>query len=301
MVARWTRAGGAQTRTGETLEQNLKKQGNQVRKEEKGLAAAPVRPKALDEPSVLERLNKVLSRSGVASRRHVDGMIETGRVKVNGEVVTELGTRVDVRKDRVQVDGRRIPLVTEHSQVKVYFLLNKPAGVLTTSKDDRGRKTVLDMVAGAHDSRIYPVGRLDFDAEGALLLTNDGDLAAQLMHPKTHVSKVYRVKVKGSPKEEGLDLLRRGVRLEDGPTKKCKIEIIGQAKVNTWLEVTLTEGKNRQLKRMFWRIHHPVLKIQRITFAGLELGDLDIGKYRALTEAEVEGIKAAIRGQDLGA
>jgi 23S rRNA pseudouridine2605 synthase len=295
MVASWTKAGGAQSRSGETLDSALKRDGFEARKAEKAGKPRKAPPEDIAPNGGLERLNKVLARSGVASRRHVDEMIEAGRVKVNGEVVTELGLRINVRTDRVQVDGHRVNTVTSHGQLKVYFLLNKPAGVLTTAKDDRGRDTVMDLVAGAHDSRIYPVGRLDFDAEGALLLTNDGDLAASLMSPRTHVPKVYRVKVKGEPEEKGLDLLRRGIRLEDGPTKPCEIEVLGTARVNTWVEVTLTEGKNRQLKRMFWRIKHPVMKIQRVSFGGIELGDLDVGKYRSLTKAEVDLLKNAVR------
>ncbi|MBI5494744.1 MAG: rRNA pseudouridine synthase [Deltaproteobacteria bacterium] len=242
----------------------------------------------------MERLNKALARAGVASRRAVDELIRAGKVSVNGQVVTQLGQKVDVRLDRVLVDGKRVALISEEAQVKVYFLLNKPPKVLTTAKDDRGRSTVMDYVAGAAEGRIYPVGRLDYDAEGALLLTNDGELAAKLMHPRTHVAKVYQVKVKGEPEERQLDLLRRGIRLEDGPTRACKIDVVKKARVNTWVEVTLTEGKNRQLKRMFWRIRHPVLKILRVKYGPVDLGDLGTGEFRELKRAEVEALRKAV-------
>lgn len=284
--------GAAMSREGVTRDGALKQENRAAREKERKAGKRP--PPIQGGPE--ERLNKVLARSGVASRRHVDQLIKDGHVKVNSEVVTELGTKVDPKLDRVQVRGHRVSLVTSQAQVKVYFMLNKPPGVLTTSKDDRGRKTVMELVAGAVDSRIYPVGRLDYDAEGVLLLTNDGELAAQLMHPRTHVPKVYRVKVKGSPDEKSLDLLRRGVHLEDGPTGPCDIEIVGKARVNTWVEVTLTQGKNRQLKRMFWRIHHPVMKIVRIQYGGIDLDDLEVGKYRSLSQGEVEQLKAAVQG-----
>ncbi|MEW5849686.1 MAG: pseudouridine synthase [Myxococcota bacterium] len=282
--------GKATTRSGETRDQATKKPLPDAPRKKK----TPSLPPSSAEDNEPERLNKVLARSGVASRRAVDEMIRKGQVKLNGEVVTELGTKVNPAEDRVTVAGKRVALVPRSHQVKVYFLLNKPAGVLTTVKDDRDRKTVMDLVAGASESRIYPVGRLDYDAEGALLLTNDGELAATLMSPRKALPKVYRVKVKGEPAEDKLDILRRGIRLEDGPTKPCQIDVISKARVNTWLEVVLTEGKNRQLKRMFWRIRHPVLKIHRIAFAGLELGRLPPGQYRELTRAELEKLKRAV-------
>lgn len=242
-----------------------------------------------------ERLHKALARAGVASRRAAEQMIAEGRVRLNGRTVTEPGARVDVTKDEVHVDGRKVRIAAEGEQEKVYLLLNKPAGTLTTTKDERGRKTVLDLVAGAGDTRIYPVGRLDYDAEGALLLTNDGALAHQLMHPKFHVPKTYMAKVKGRPKEADLDRLRRGIYLEDGPTRAAHVEVIEEVKRNTWVEITITEGRNRLVKRMFWRIRHPVLKLVRVRFGNLTLDGLKPGTYRMLTKKELQGLKAMVR------
>lgn len=241
-----------------------------------------------------ERLHKALARAGVASRRSAERMIAEGRVRLNGRPVTEAGARLDPSKDEVFVDGKRIRMQEEGEQEKVYLLLNKPAGTLTTTKDDRGRKTVLDLVAGAANTRIYPVGRLDYDAEGALLLTNDGALAHQLMHPKFHVPKTYLAKVKGRPKDEELDRLRRGIYLEDGPTKAAHVEIVEEVKMNTWVEITVTEGRNRLVKRMFWRIRHPVLKLMRVTFGNLTTEGLRSGEYRVLTKKELQGLKAMV-------
>jgi len=241
-----------------------------------------------------ERLHKVLARAGVASRRHVEQMILEGHIKVNGKVVEELGVQIDPDEDHVSVDGKRVRISSEQIGERVYFLLNKPPRVLSTAKDDRERKTVIDLVAGAEQCRIYPVGRLDYDAEGALLLTNDGELTNQLIHPRHKVKKVYMVKVKGVPAEEKLAKLRRGIYLEDGPTGPCQIDVIKKAKVNTWVQVVLTQGKNRQIKRMFWRIEHPVQRIVRTHFAGLTTEGLEVGQYRALTKRELQYLKSQV-------
>ncbi|MFZ9890068.1 MAG: pseudouridine synthase [Myxococcota bacterium] len=242
-----------------------------------------------------ERLHKALARAGVASRRAAERMIAEGRVRVNGQQVTELGTAFDPARDEVFVDGKRIRVSSEADQEKVYLLLHKPPGTLTTTRDDRGRKTVLDLVAGAGNTRIYPVGRLDYDAEGALLLTNDGALAHQLMHPKFHVPKTYMAKVKGRPKEESLERLRRGIYLEDGPTRAAHVEIIEEVQRNTWVEITITEGRNRLVKRMFWRIRHPVMKLLRTRFGNLTVDGLRPGDYRVLTKKELQGLKSMVR------
>jgi pseudouridine synthase len=241
-----------------------------------------------------ERLQKALARAGVASRRAAEAMIVQGRVRVNDKVVTALGTKIDPGKDDVRVDGRRIQVTSPEKQEHVYFLLNKPAGFLTTTKDDRGRKTVMDLVVGASQARIYPVGRLDFDAEGALLLTNDGELANLLTHPRYHVPKTYMAKVKGSPPEDKLDKLRKGIYLEDGPTKPAHVEIIEKAKVNTWVEITVTEGRNRLIKRMFWRIQHPVLKLVRTRFGALDTSGLRLGEYREISKKELQELRTFI-------
>ncbi len=247
-----------------------------------------------------ERLHKVLARAGIASRRHVEQMMTAGRIKVNGKIVKELGAQIDPDKDHVFVDGRRVKIAADQVGERVYFLLNKPVKVLSTAKDEQGRKTVLDVVVGASEGRIYPVGRLDYDAEGALLLTNDGELTNLLIHPKHKVPKIYMVKVKGVPTEEQLAKLRRGIYLEDGPTGPCQIEVIKKAKVNTWVQVILTQGKNRQIKRMFWRIGHPVQRLVRTHFAGISTEGLEIGKYRALTKRELIHLQQVAQQKDTG-
>ena len=241
-----------------------------------------------------ERLQKALARAGVASRRAAEQMIVDGRVRVNDVVVKELGTKVDPAKDLVRVDGRPIQVMPAEAQEKVYFLLNKPTGFLTTTKDDRGRRTVMDLVRAASAARIYPVGRLDYDAEGALLLTNDGELANLLTHPRYHVPKTYHAKVKGVPREEDLDKLRRGISLEDGPTKPAHVEVIQRARVNTWIEITVTEGRNRLIKRMFWRIQHPVLKLVRTKFGALDTEGLRVGEYRELEPRELDQLRSIL-------
>ncbi len=237
-----------------------------------------------------ERLHKALAMAGVSSRRLAEQMIVEGRVRLNGTRVTEMGLKVDTESDQVLVDGKKVRFRPADQEL-VYFLLNKPLSVLTTAKDDRGRKTVMDLVKGASGARIFPVGRLDYDAEGALLLTNDGDLANKLIHPRHHVPKTYMVKVKAVPAEDKLDKLRRGIYLEDGPTGPCQIEVVQKARVNTWVQVILKQGKNRQLKRMFWRIKHPVMKIVRTHFAGITTEGLAPGQYRSLTKRELASLR----------
>lgn len=241
---------------------------------------------------VQERIHKCLAKSGVASRRSVEKMIREGRVRLNNKLLTELGTIVDTEKDSVHVDGKRVQISEDTTSERVYFLLNKPSGVLSSVKDDGDRLTVTKLIKGIGESRIYPVGRLDYDAEGALLLTNDGDLTHQLLHPKKAIPKVYMVKVKGQPREENLDKLRRGIYLEDGPTGPCQMKIVKKAKINTWVEVILTQGKNRQIKRMFWRIENPVCKLVRTHFAGLSIEGLRPGEFRSLTKKELTYLRA---------
>lgn len=242
-----------------------------------------------------ERLHKALARAGVASRRQVEKMIEQGLIRVNNKRIQEQGVIVDTETDQVFVEGKRINIAMDELSERVYFLLNKPAGVLSSTRDTGDRKTVVDLIKGIGGTRIYPVGRLDYDAEGALLLTNDGELTNQLIHPKFHIEKVYEVKVKGTPTEEQINKLCRGIYLEDGPTGPCEIEFLKKAKVNTWVKVVLTQGKNRQIKRMFWRIEHPVQKIIRTHFAGISLGNLSPGEFRPLTKHELTALKLQVK------
>jgi len=239
----------------------------------------------------MERLQKVLAHAGIASRRHIEGMITAGRVVVNGRRVTQLGFKVDPEKDQVAVDGAPRALGADALDEKLYFLLYKPKGVVSTVSDERKRKTVLDLLHGATTGRLYPIGRLDYDSEGALLVTNDGELTQKLLHPSFKVEKTYMVKVKGSPAPAKLDKLRRGIYLEDGPTGPCHIEMAGKANTNTWLKVVLTKGKNRQIRRMFWRIEHPVSRIVRTHFSFLSIDDMKPGQYRPLTKRELHALK----------
>lgn len=234
-----------------------------------------------------ERIQKALARANVASRRKVEEMILEGRVRLNGKKVTELGTTIDLNRDVVHVNGQQISLIEEALQEKLYVLLNKPPQVVTTLSDNFARKTVMHLLPGYKTTRIFPVGRLDYDAQGALLLTNDGELMQKLLHPKFKCKKTYLVKVKGVPREEDIEKLRRGVYLEDGPTGKSEIEFHRSTKSNSWFKVTLTSGRYRQLKRMFFRIENPVMRIIRTDFAGISLGELMVGQHRELNKKEI--------------
>jgi 23S rRNA pseudouridine2605 synthase len=231
-----------------------------------------------------DRLQKILAAAGVASRRACETVILEGRVQVNGVTVTELGTRADPRRDEITVDLQPI-----RREQPVHILLNKPKGYVTSVKDDQGRPTVMALIHGVQ-ARIYPVGRLDFNSEGLLLLTNDGELAQKLMAPDFHVPKVYLVKVHRTPRPETLDELREGFRLDGRRLKPCGIEVAEKAD-NPWLKVTLVEGKNQQIRRMFAAVGHPVSKLRRIQFGPLEDPFLKPGAWRFLTPQELEAIK----------
>jgi len=212
-------------------------------------------------------------------------MIE-GRVTVNGKVIETLGFKADPSKDHIKVDGKRLTPF----EPKVILLLNKPRGYLSTVKDPKGRPTIMDLLKNMK-WRIYPVGRLDFDAEGLLLLTNDGDLAHLLSHPRFSIPKTYLVKVRGVPEEKKLARLKRGVMLEDGEAKAVSSSLIRQREKNSWVRVVVTEGRNRLVKRMFSAIGHPVLKLKRIEYGPIQLGDLPFGQFRTLTLEEMEKLR----------
>lgn len=235
----------------------------------------------------MERLQKVISHAGIASRREAENLIQAGRVKVNGSVITELGSKVDQYKDKIVVDGKMIA-----SEEAVYFMLHKPRGIITSVKDEKGRKTVIDLLTDV-EQRVYPVGRLDYATEGLLLLTNDGELTNNLIHPRYKIYKTYIVKVQGIPEEEKLDLLRIGVRLEDGVTAPAKVimtQVDPRENVAT-LEMTIHEGKNRQIRRMCEKIGYPVQALKRVKFASLSLDGLRRGQYRKLSKEEVMSLK----------
>jgi pseudouridine synthase len=228
-----------------------------------------------------------LAKGGIASRREAERMVSEGRVAVNGKIIDTLGFKADPLKDHIKVDGKKLtrfePLVT--------LLLNKPRGYLSTVKDPQDRPTVMDLLKKVK-CRIYPVGRLDFDAEGLLLLTNDGELAYLLSHPRFSFPRTYWAKVKGLPGEKELIRLKRGIMLEDGRAKAVSSSILREEKKNSWVRVVVTEGRNRLVKRMFSAIGHPVLKLKRVEFGPVRLGNLPIGQYRYLTSAEINKLRS---------
>jgi len=225
------------------------------------------------------RLNAYLARAGIASRRGAEALIRAGRVTVNGEVAG-LATFVE-GKDRVEVDGAEVG-----PEPLTYVLLHKPAGVVTTARDPHGRPTVVGLVG--HERRVVPVGRLDADTTGVLLLTNDGPLAHRLMHPRYEVDKVYEIEVEGEPSDETLEALRRGVELDDGPTAPAE----AHRRAPSLLELTLHEGRKHQVKRMFAAVGHPVTRLHRRSYAGLTADGLRPGEWRELRPEEVERLRA---------
>ena len=229
------------------------------------------------------RLAKYLAHAGVASRRAAETMIAAGRVSVGGEVVTDPARNVDA-SSRVMVDGR--PL--EGPEPRVVYALNKPVGVLSTAKDTHRRPTVVELV-GAEGLRLYPVGRLDADSSGLILLTNDGELANRLTHPSFQVAKTYRARLGGGPVgDAALEALRRGVELDDGPTAPARVRRVR----GNLIEVSIREGRNRQLRRMCAAVNHPVLELRRVGFGPLRLGGLETGEHRRLSFSEVERLRA---------
>jgi 23S rRNA pseudouridine2605 synthase len=231
------------------------------------------------------RLNAFLARAGVTSRRRADDLIRAGRVRVNG-ATGELNTAVG-RRDVVEVDGERVAL-----QHLAYVLLNKPAGAVTTARDPQGRATVVDLVPP--EPRVVPVGRLDADTTGALLLTNDGDLAHRLAHPRYGVPKVYEADVEGTPSADAVAGLRGGIDLEDGRTAPAEVRVLHRGGRTSRLELTLHEGWKHQVKRMCEAVGHPVRRLRRSRYAGLDVGDLPPGGWRVLTPDEVAALRAAV-------
>ncbi len=237
-----------------------------------------------------ERLQKLIAAAGLASRRHAEELIEAGEVTVNGEVVRELGTKADPARDHIKVRGRLINPLLE-SREKTYVLLNKPRGYLSALSDPEGRPLVSELVPQAL-GRLHPVGRLDFNTEGLLILTNDGDLTNYVTSARNHVPKVYEVKVKGVPPEEQVARLRRGIRLDDGvKTAPAQITKTGETKTNAWFEVVLREGRNQQIRRMFDAVGHSVIKLRRVRIGHVNAEGILIGQWRHLTPAEVKGLK----------
>lgn len=237
---------------------------------------------------MLERIQKIISAAGITSRRAAETLITEGRVRVNGTVVTELGAKADASKDHIKVDGKLI----NPKQPLTYIMLNKPAGFVTTMSDPEGRPTVQDLLKGVK-VRVYPVGRLDYNTEGLLLMTNDGDFAHLITHPKHEFPKTYLAKVKGVVDDKSLNELEEGVYLSDGKTAPARIKKIRKEEANSWLEITIHEGRKRQVRRMFDRIGHSVIRLKRIRTGNLSIGDLPEGSYRHLEAAEVKALREA--------
>ncbi|MEL6183502.1 MAG: pseudouridine synthase [Myxococcota bacterium] len=250
------------------------------------------------------RLQQIIARAGVASRRRAEGLIAEGRVTVNGEVVTKLGTRARPGEDVITVDGQPIGPAQELATV----IMHKPVQVVTTLDDPRSRETVADLVKD-EPYRFVPVGRLDYQTEGLLFLTTDGELVNRLLHPRHHVPKTYQVKVKGRPRPHALDGLRDGLELDDGRTRPALVEVLESGDRSTWLEIVVTEGRNRLVRRMVDAVGHPALRVVRTEMATVELGDLRPGQFRYLSPDEVAAIyataglpppKASARAREIG-
>ncbi len=236
------------------------------------------------------RLNKFLAHAGVCSRREADRWIAEGRVSVNGRVVQELGGKVDPARDRIVANGT---IVRGAEEKPVYILLNKPAGRVVSVKDPFGRPTVMELLEHV-PARVYPVGRLDLDTEGALLLTNDGDLALRLTHPRFGVVKVYEVRVEGEPQDEDLDKVRHGIFLEGRRSAPARVLVVRRGRRHTTLKVEIREGRKREIRKLFEAVGYPVAGLVRVDFAGLTLEGLRSGQWRRLHAAEVRRLKKLV-------
>lgn len=241
------------------------------------------------------RLQKILSAAGIASRRAAEALIMEGRVSVNGQVVRELGTRADPDRDEIRFDDRRVKTTQRHR----YFLLNKPRGYVTTRSDPQGRPTVMHLLKGVREY-VYPVGRLDYDSEGLLILTNDGDLAARLTHPRHEVDRVYEARVLGVPDHHDLERLRKGVTIDGRPTSPAQITRVPEGPAlrrerasQALLRITIHEGRTRQVRKMLDAIGHPVRQLRRVRIGPITDPGLQSGAFRELTEREVERLNEA--------
>lgn len=232
------------------------------------------------------RLQKYIAGCGIASRRGAEELIKAGRVSVNGRVIREMGVQIDEDNDIIEFDGARI----RPQNKMIYIMLNKPEGFVTTVSDDKGRDTVMSLVTDI-PYRIYPVGRLDYDTEGLLLMTNDGDLTYTLTHPKNNVEKTYVAEVTGNINMETLVKLRQGVTIDGVRTSPAKVEVIGATRLGTKLEITIHEGRNRQVRKMFEAVGCIVKKLKRTEEAGLKLGHIPLGRWRKLTDSEINMLK----------
>ena len=240
--------------------------------------------------SIVERLQKILSQAGIASRRASEQLMRDGRVTVNGDTIRELGSKADASRDDIRVDGRRIKVAAHHR----YLLLNKPRGYMTTRSDPERRPTVLDLLPGVTEY-VYPVGRLDFDSEGLLLLTNDGDLAARLTHPRHGIARVYEARVLGVPDTRDIERLSRGIVLEGRRTAPADVKVLphGRDAREATLSIVIREGRNRQVRKMCEAIGHPVSHLRRVAIGPIRDTRLKVGSWRDLTEDEVKRLRNA--------
>ena len=236
------------------------------------------------------RLQKIIAQAGLTSRREAEQWIADGRVSVNGHVISEMGTLADPQSDVIKIGNRRLP----RSEAKQYILLNKPPGCVTTENDERGRPTVMDYIKKV-ETRVFPVGRLDFNTQGLLLFTNDGELAQKLLDPKYKIPRIYQVKVRGTPEEKVLKRLRNGVPLNNHPTEPLSVRIHRQSGKNCFLAMKLHEGKNRHVKRVCEKVGHPVIRLKRTHFAFLGLQGIALGHYRYLTTKETASLKQLVK------
>jgi 23S rRNA pseudouridine2605 synthase len=236
-----------------------------------------------------DRLNKIIASSGIASRRRADDLISSGRVAVNGHIITEAGSRAVWGSDVITVDGQRLPPPPR----KVYLLLNKPFGYVCTLHDPQGRPTVRDLLDGIEE-RVYPVGRLDFETLGLLILTNDGELAFRLAHPSFQIPRTYKALVEGIIKPYAVQKLRKGVMLDDGLTNPARVRILERERGRSLLRITVTEGRSREIRRMLEAVSHRAIQLMRTEYGNLRLGTIKVGTYRHLTEKEVQSLRSSV-------
>lgn len=239
----------------------------------------------------MERLQKIIARAGLASRREAERWIEEGRITVNGTVISKLGSQADPFKDSIKVDGKRI----KSAAAPLYYAFHKPPGVITTLNDPQHRPDITPYISRLGEKRrVFPVGRLDYNSTGLLLLTNDGDLALRLSHPRYGVAKVYRVKLSSCPTQEDFARLREGIRLEDGMAAPARARVVEKLKTNAWVEIEMHEGRKREVRRMFEALGYFVEKLVRIQVGPIELGRLPLGDLRPLTQSEIKALQTAV-------
>ena len=238
---------------------------------------------------MLERLQKILSEYGIASRRKAEELIKEGRITVNGQIA-HLGQKADPEKDYIKVDGKLLI----KPEPKVYYAFYKPRKVITSLIDPQGRPTIKDFIKGIK-FRVYPVGRLDFDSEGLLLITNDGELAYHVMHPSSEIEKTYLVKVDGIIEPETIEKLKKGIKIDGKLAIPVSVNLVRKLKANSWIKITLHEGRKRQIRKMLERVGHPVIRLIRIAIDGVKLEELKPGQYRSLTKEEIEALHKKVK------